>query len=246
MAAYYHRASFGIGHVGAIDDSVTPNQAYGIAIVKGIAIEFKASTKPLKGNLLIAVDQAIDSVDITGKIQSQDSLAFVAPLIIPGTTSATGREKFARQSTLIPGTPFTITVTNSATWATDLGVVNLTTGKRMTRVASAPAAGQYSVAAGVYTFASAEGTVVIEYSYTDASTGKTRTFTNAAVGASSGYQLKVFDPQGGTRESGYFFPSVKFGSGSGGMKIDDWSDTSLDFAVNADSTGKVFDIYSDD
>lgn len=246
MGAFYHRASFGIGSVTAIDDSVTPNQAYEVAIVKGVTIDFKANVKPLKGNLLLPVDQAIESVEITGKIQSADSLAFLAPLIIPGTTSATGRAKLARQTTLIPGTPFTITVTNSATFRKDMGVVNLTTGKRMTRVTSGPAAGQYSVAAGVYTFASAEGTVVITYSYDDSTTGKTRTFTNAAVGASSGYQLEVYDPAGGTKESGYYFPSVKFGSASGGHKIDDWSDTSLDFAVNADSTGKVFDIFSDD
>jgi hypothetical protein len=61
--------------------------------------------------------------------------------------------------TLIPTTPFQITITppSSGTFAADLGVLDQN-GNPMKRVASAPATGQYSVnlGTGVYTFAAAD------------------------------------------------------------------------------------------
>lgn len=67
----------------------------------------------------------------------------------------------------IPNTgPFTITVPDSAYFFEDNGVVK--GGVAMTKVVGAPAAGQYSVAAGVYTFNGADNNdpVTISYTYT--------------------------------------------------------------------------------
>jgi hypothetical protein len=238
----YHRATFSVGSVTAID-SATPAQTTDVATVQGITLEFKSTEVPLRGNELLPLDAAVSEVEITGKIESADSLAVIVPIVIPGTTTATGRAKMAVESSVIPATPFIITVTNSATFRKDLGVVNLTTGKRIT---SSPAANQYSVAAGAYTFASAEGTVRIRYSYNDATTGITTTWQNQAVGATAGYGLEVYEPTGGTREAGYFFPAVKFQNASGGLSPKEWNKTSVDFTVYADSTGKGFDIFSDE
>ena len=56
----------------------------------------------------------------------------------------------------------------------------------MTRVASGPTTGQYSVSAGVYTFAAADTglTVYINYRYTvsSASAGNTQSITNLVTG----------------------------------------------------------------
>lgn len=86
----------------------------------------------------------------------------------------------------IPGTPYQITpaVPNAGTWSKDLGVLD-SNGVPMQRVASAPAAGQYSVAAGVYTFAAADTTktVYISFAYTYALTAaKSLTLNNIAMG----------------------------------------------------------------
>lgn len=68
----------------------------------------------------------------------------------------------------IPATPgpYTVTVAHSAAFVQDLGVTKA--GVPMTHVASAPAAGQYSYAAGVYTFNSADQNqaIIITYRYT--------------------------------------------------------------------------------
>ena len=50
-------------------------------------------------------------------------------------------------------------------WASDLGVTYAESGAPLTAVAAAPAAGQYSVAAGVYSFAAADAGASISLSY---------------------------------------------------------------------------------
>ncbi len=86
----------------------------------------------------------------------------------------------------IPTTPFQITPTvpGSGTWSEDLGVID-GNGRAFKAVASGPTTGQYSVAAGVYTFASADtGTkVFISFGYTATSTtAKTLVAQNAPMG----------------------------------------------------------------
>src|SRR5208283_697884 len=55
----------------------------------------------------------------------------------------------------------------------NLGVAYASSGLQLTPVASSPAAGQYSVASGVYTFSSADAgkAVLITYSYTQSVAG---------------------------------------------------------------------------
>lgn len=246
----YHRSFYGIGSVTAIPSGTNPTPV-DIAVVRNVSVEFKATTKPLMGNKLFAIDSATSNVSITGKIGSADFYAAMVGLVVPNTTTTASsvgvpRKKMATHSAVIPGTPFTVTVTNSATWVTDLGVVNLTTGKTMTRKATVTAANEYSVAAGVYTFFSAEGTVAIRYLYTDATTGYVLTANNTEVGASAGYSLFLADPAGGTKENVIEFPSVRFSNFSLSAKSDDWSESGLDFEVFADSSGIPFYTYGNE
>jgi hypothetical protein len=90
------------------------------------------------------------------------------------------------------------TVSQSAVFTEDGGVLDLTAGKWMTRVASAPAAKQYSgPAAGVYTCNAADnGHVVwVTYSYTPASpVGETTTVSNSIQSQAIPYKLRVYNP----------------------------------------------------
>src|SRR6266540_775769 len=243
----YHRSFFGIGSITAIPSGTTPTPV-DIAVVRGATVEFKSTTKPLKGSLLSAIDAATTDVSITGNLQTADFSAAMVGLVIPGTTTAAGRKKMTTHSAAIPTTPFQVTVTQSANWVTDFGVVDLTSGKTMTRAATSTGTGVYAVAAGVYTFNTADSThsVLIRYAYTDASTGTTITSTNQAVGASAGFALHLFDPPGGSKESGIYLPQVRFSNLSLGMKTDDWSESGLDFEAYADSTGTLFYGYADE
>lgn len=70
------------------------------------------------------------------------------------------------EDTTIPGTPFQVLVNDSADFLQDNGVVFYPSGTALTKVASSPSAGQYTVTAGgLYTFAAADANKQIQISY---------------------------------------------------------------------------------
>jgi hypothetical protein len=75
-----------------------------------------------------------------------------------------------RVAGIIPAaTAFTITVAHAAAFIADAGVVFATSGTALTPVDGAPAAGEYSVSAGIYTFNAVDASkgVRISYSYAE-------------------------------------------------------------------------------
>jgi hypothetical protein len=71
--------------------------------------------------------------------------------------------------TVPSASPYAVTVLAPyGPWASDLGAVYAATGVAMTPVATAPAAGQYSVSGGVYTFSAADSgqSISLSYGYT--------------------------------------------------------------------------------
>jgi hypothetical protein len=70
--------------------------------------------------------------------------------------------------TVPPSSPWQVTAAAPyGRWGCDLGVAYATNGAALTQVATAPAAGEYSVASGVYSFSAADAgaAVVISYGY---------------------------------------------------------------------------------
>jgi hypothetical protein len=100
---------------------------------------------------------------------------------------------FAEAASVPASTPFTVTVVNSATWTADQGVQDAVTGFPLTRVAATPATGQYSVAAGVYTFASADTgkAVLISYNYSTTTTGFSLAIGNPLLGPTQTFGLNI-------------------------------------------------------
>jgi hypothetical protein len=111
----------------------------------------------------------------------------------------------------------------------------------MTRVASAPATGQYSVAAGVYTFAAADTgqLVFINYSYTGTSTiAKTSIVQNVAMGQAPTFRADFFNQLGGNGLALTLFSCVS-NKLSMQTKIDDFMVPEIDFSAFADASGNV-------
>lgn len=66
----------------------------------------------------------------------------------------------------IPGSPYQVTVANTTSFIDD-GVFYVATGQQLTKVASSPTQGQYTVTSGgLYTFAAADTGQVVEINYT--------------------------------------------------------------------------------
>jgi hypothetical protein len=122
-------------------------------------------------------------------------------------------------------------------------VINVSTGLRMTRVASAPATGQYAVTAGVYTFAAADvgNTVWISYSYTTTG-GQTVAFSNQLMGQSTTFTCTLFNTfksnNFGIKLYAVVVPKLTIA-----LKNSDYMDQDIEFSAFASSTGKVMDYY---
>jgi len=143
---------------------------------------------------------------------------------------------------VIPASPYTITPAPpfSGTWQTDLGVVDAN-GKPMTRVASAPATGQYSVAAGVYTFAAADTAkkVYITFEYSAVSTTANKIdVVNLPMGYAPEFSLYLANPFRGKINSLKLYACVSTKLAVGG-KNDDFTVPEMDFEAFTNDAGQA-------
>jgi len=107
-------------------------------------------------------------------------------------------------------------------------------------VASGPAAGQYSVAAGVYTFAAADanGAVQISYTYNITGSGEKIAIVNALMGAAPTYKNVFTQAFNGQRHTLVLNACIagKMGSGS---KTEDFYTPEMDFETRADDSNNI-------
>jgi hypothetical protein len=218
-----------------------------LGTLQDISIDFSGDLKELYGQQQAPVALARGKMKITGKAKwAQASMAVVGSLFFgQPITSGIYSEVYDVTGSVIPATPFTITPTvpGTGTWVTDLGVRD-TSGNNMTRVASAPTTGQYSVTAGAYLFATADTgkTVFISFQYTATSTvAKSSLINNLPMGYTPTFRCDFFNSLNGQAETMTLYSCVanKF---SMSTKIDDFLSQELDFGAFADGAGRIVNL----
>ena len=241
---------FGTGLLTLTPAGTTPTPIQ-VAVLKDISFDISYTKKDLIGNLQFPVDSAKGEGKFTGKAKSGFFAGGLISSILSGSTTTTGSTiGIFGETWAIPSTPFTVTVAQSATWVSDLGVYDATAMKFLTRVASAPATGQYSVAAGVYTFAAADTghNVQISYDYTSPTIGTTVKLTNQMMGANTVFGLKLYNNyQGNTnsaKSSGILIPAVVIPKLSLAFKNSDYMEKSIDLEVVADQYGNIGSFFT--
>lgn len=179
---------WGIPNAGNLAANPTP-MSFGT--IQDVSVDISSDQKELYGQNQYPVDTARGKSKIAWKAKFATlNGKLVNDLFFAETIGTTMNSV----SVLEPGTitSTTVTVVKSATFTTDLGVTYVTTGIPFVKVASAPTAGQYSVAAGVYTFAAGDTgvAVLVSYKYTaTAGLGSTFTVQNRAMGYSPTFTL---------------------------------------------------------
>lgn len=130
-------------------------------------IEWKATS----GNIDV---QAFNTLFFGGNVEAGDEL--VQAFNEPGTVGAT---------------PYHITVTHSSDFVMDLGVYYASSGLPLKQVAASPTVGQYTVAAGVYTFNATDTTVamLMNYLWESSTTGGSLVIGNQLMGTTPRFQL---------------------------------------------------------
>jgi hypothetical protein len=196
---------FGPGILWLTRTDIANGTPVNVGFINEFSYDFSFETKQLFGQNQFPLLAARGTAKCSGKMKAatQSGLALNTLLLGGAWTAGTQYDASTTAATLIPTTPFQITPTvpSSGSWNADLGVVygsaggNTKVGQPLTQVQSAPAAGQYSVSAGVYTFASADNVsgynVVISfaYTYTTGATGQNQTITNQLIGTTPTFQM---------------------------------------------------------
>lgn len=235
---------------GAAIANPTPVQ---FGVLQDVSVDFEFDNKLLHGQSQFPVAVGRGKGKVGGKAKfaqvngtAYNSLFFGGSLsngIVAAVNEVIGKA--------IPTTPFTLTagatnnattfqIPNSGTWSRDLGVRDAN-GMPMTRVASAPTTGQYTVAAGVYVFASADvgNTVFINYEYTASSTAaKSMSLVNQPMGYAPTFMAVLSQPYQGKnlhiRLAQCVSKKLSFAA-----KNDDFVIPELDFDCFADNAGNV-------
>lgn len=236
--------NFGVGILKIVPAGANPTPV-DVGILQDVAVDVDFTLKELRGAYQFPVDVARAGGKLSAKAKNASLTGALINAFLNGSTIATGMTLPAiNEAAPIPTTPFTITVVNSATWVTDLGVYDVTAGIWLTRVASAPATKQYSVTAGAYLFAAADvaHVVWISYTYTSATIGKTVSFSNSLMGAGANFQLFVMNVYKG-QATGFKFYAAQFPKLGLGFKNEDYTEQDLDISLFANASGQIVDAY---
>jgi hypothetical protein len=222
-------------------------------VLQDVSVDFSFENKMLYGQnqFPVAVGRGKGKVGVKAKYGQINGLQFNS-MFFGQTTSANIVSAVNEVvGKAIPATPFTLTATttntattfiipNAGTWSRDLSVIDAN-GRPMVRVASAPATGQYTVAAGVYVFAAADTglTVYINYEYTATNTvAKQFTVVNQAMGYAPTFMCVLNSAYAG----GYMhmrLPQCISSKLSLALKNDDFTIPELDIDAFADASGNV-------
>lgn len=120
-------------------------------------------------------------------------------------------------------------------------------GQPLTKVASGPVAGQYSVntATGVYTFASADtgAGVIISYMFTVSASGTQLNITNQMMGFAPAIQILLEAVYNNNQFNVLLYNAIA-SKLNFATKQEDFIIPELDFEAFANAAGQVIDIYS--
>lgn len=215
-----------------------------IGLLQEGSVDASRTMKELYGQFADPLAVGAGTRKWSGKAKTARFSAQVMNAIYFGGTLAAGQIGTLYENGSVPAVsgPYTITVAQSGTWTTDQGVIYAATGLPFKRVASGPTVGQYSVAAGVYTFAAADTLVpvVIAYNYSISATGSSILVPPTLLGPTLTFAINftAVDPTNNAVFTGQFFNAVcsKF---SFGTKLEDFAMPEFDFQLFANAAGNI-------
>lgn len=192
---------FGVGSIAinpVAGNLATPNGPTVLAILQDVSLDFDAQAVELRGQNQWPEDVAVGNRSIKGKGGFAALSIYAYNVIGFGGTLQTGTSSGVLSAIGEPGTvpgssTYTITVAHSGTWTTDLGVFYAGTMKQLQPVASSPTIGQYTVAAGIYTFAAADASakMLLSYLYTGTTNMLTVSQTPMGYGPKCAIELQM-------------------------------------------------------
>ena len=234
--------SFGSGVLFGTRTDIANATPVNFGLVQEVTIEETANIKELTGQYQRPVAVARGTIKTTGKAKVARISGLAFANLFYGVAPAQGQlgTSFAEAGAVPASSPYAVSVTNASTWVKDLGVLYAATGLPLIQVASTPAAGQYSVSAGIYSFASADSgkAVLVSYNYTLAATGQQFTVINQLLGTTPTFQANFYTTFQGQAIS-LKLNNCTSNKLSFQTKLEDFVMPEFDFSCFADASGNV-------
>jgi hypothetical protein len=234
--------SFGSGVLLGQRTDLANSTPVNFGLVQEVHLDLQFTAKELYGQYQFPVAIARGQAKATGKAKMAQVSGLAFNNLFFGSSMGSGQlaTSFGEAQSIPAVSAFTVNVANAAAWQDDYGVVFATTGLPLAKVASAPAAGQYSAAAGVYTFNSTDAgkAVLISYTYTISSSGQQFTLANPLLGATPTFQAQLYTTFQGKPVNVKLFNCVS-AKLSFATKLEDFVIPELDFDIFANAAGNV-------
>lgn len=242
--------AFGPGVLIATRTDVTPSTPVNIGYSQEFTVDFAGNIKELYGQYQLPLDAARGMVKVTAKAKAAvlSGIAWNSVFFGNTFTAGTAQWNFQEAHTVTSGTMSPSTVTNAATFDQDLGVVYGTTatapGLPLVKVASSPAAGQYTCTAlGVYGFnASETNPILITYTSTVAGSGQTLTISNQLLGVSPTFQLDYYTVRNNSQLVARYF-QCQSSKITLPAKLEDFIMPEFEMSLFANAAGQLGKLY---
>lgn len=212
--------------------------------LQSVDLDFSFEQKELYAASKFPIAIAQGKGKISGKAKTGRFSPHVFGELFLGRQSTSGISAvvFDEPKTIPSSASYTVTITpaNSATFVNNLGVKNAATGDVFKRVASSPAAGEYSLTGAVYTFnAGDQGKgILISYEYAANSGGTTYAIRNDLMGQQPTFSVVAQTTYEGKTLSIKLNSCVLSKHGMG-FKNDDFMQPDIEFGAFADAADNV-------
>lgn len=245
--------SFGAGKLIAIPttdvlgNTIAVPTPVAIAVLQDVSVDFDFEKKTLHGEKQFAIAIARGKAKISWKAKSGDfNGAALGSLLLGSQPTASRKAMVIDGAYTVPAAagPYTIDIAppDTGVFVANLGVISALTGVPLTRVASAPATGQYSLTGDVYTFAAADASAPVlisyEYSVTSSSTSQLFSITNQLMGFTPSFSAIFYNQFAGKTLAMKLNANV-MGKLALPFKSDDFTMNDMDAEAHADGSGNV-------
>jgi hypothetical protein len=218
--------------------------------LQDVTLDFSFTSKQLFGQYQFPIAFARGEGKISGKAKFANIDGPLYNACFFGQTLNAGQKLWAynEAGAVASSTPYTYTTANASAFDADLGVVYASSGLALTRVASTPTVGQYTLSGGIYTFNSGDSgkAILVSYSYTQTSSGSgsRAVMTNKLMGAAPTFQIDFYQTSPSVAGAQwslrlYSCVSTKLSIAS---KTQDFSIPELDFEAFANSANNIGEI----
>ena len=234
--------SFGSGVLIGTRTDIPNATPVNFGLVQEVTIDETATVKELYGQNQRALAIARGTIKTAGKakVARISGLAFAS--LFYGVTPQPGQvmTAFAEAAVVPASSPYTTNAANQTSWLDDAGVVYAATGLPLTLVSSAPATGQYSVIAGLYTFSAADTgkALLLNYTYRLSTAGITFPVTNQLLGTTPTFKAKFYTTFQGQAVN-LQLNNCTSSKLMMATKLEDFVMPEFDFSCFADSSGTV-------